>query len=234
MPVSDAPASIVIVDYGVGNLYSVKHACEQVGLAATISSAPQAIAAASGIVLPGIGAFGDAMATLRRLDLIEPLKDALGAGKPVMGVCLGMQLLMTESHELGSHRGLGVIEGTVEHLGRPRHGAEILKVPHVSWTHIQQCGRSWEGSGLDGVPNRSYMYFVHSFRVQPADSGVVLSQSQYGDITFCSSVQAGSIFACQFHPERSTGLGLQIYRNFGRTVCGASRSDPCNAGGERA
>jgi glutamine amidotransferase len=209
---------VVIVDYGVGNLYSVKNACERAGITATISSSPHEIAAAAGIVLPGIGAFGDAMATLRRMDLVAPLKDAVGAGTPLMGICLGLQLLMTEGYEHGTHRGLGLIDGTVVHLGRPAKGGEVLKVPHVSWTHVEQCGRSWNGTGLDGIPDGSYMYFVHSYRVQPAEASVVLSQSRYGDVTFCSSVQAGAVFACQFHPERSTQLGLQIYENFGRTI----------------
>lgn len=213
-----ADPRVVIVDYGVGNLYSVKNACEQAGIAATISSSPGEIAGAEGIILPGIGAFGDAMATLRRMDLVAPLKDAVAAGTPLMGICLGLQLLMTEGYEHGTHRGLGLIDGTVVHLGRPSQGGEPLKVPHVSWTHIEQCGRSWRGTGLDGIPDGSYMYFVHSYRVQPADSSVVLSQSRYGDVVFCSSVQTGVVFACQFHPERSTRLGLQIYENFGRTV----------------
>jgi len=213
-----ADQRVVIVDYGVGNLYSVKNACEQVGITATISSSPTEIAGARGLVLPGIGAFGDAMATLRRMDLVAPLKDAVAAGTPLMGICLGLQLLMTEGYEHGTHRGLGLIDGTVVHLGRPTKGGEVLKVPHVSWTHVEQCGRSWRGTGLDGIPDGSYMYFVHSYRVQPADASVVLSQSRYGDVEFCSSVQAGAVFACQFHPERSTRLGLQIYENFRRTI----------------
>jgi len=213
--VPDAAAPrVLIVDYGVGHLYSVENACRQVGLRAEISGIPHDLADADGAVLPGIGAFGDAVATLRRLDFIEPLRDLVASGKPVMGVCLGMQLLMTESYEFGPHKGLGVIEGTVEHLGRPMDHERALKVPHVGWTRVDRAGRSWAGTALSGIPDGSYMYFVHSYRVLPADPGVVLSEATYGDVTFCSSVQTGAVFGCQFHPERSTRLGLQVYRNF--------------------
>jgi len=211
-------SKVVIVDYGVGNLYSVKNACRQVGLPVDISGAPAVVASADAAVLPGIGAFGDAMATLRRLDLVGPLRDLVAAGRPVFGVCLGLQLLMSESYEFGLHRGLGLIEGTVTHLGRPRAGGDVLKVPHVGWTRIDAADRAWTGTMLDGVVDGSYMYFVHSYRVEPADPSLVLSYSTYGDVRFCSSIQSGNLFACQFHPERSTHLGLRLYANFKHAI----------------
>jgi glutamine amidotransferase len=213
-----APARVAIVDYGLGNLYSVKNACRQVDLDAEISSSADVLLRADGVVLPGIGAFGHAMATLRRLDLVEPLKDVAASGKPVMGVCLGLQLLMRESYEFGTHKGLGLIEGTVEPLGQPEQYGSRLKVPHVGWTRVHAAARPWSDTGLDGVSVDSYMYFVHSYCVKPVDATVVLSVSHYGDVTFCSSVQVGALFACQFHPERSGRLGLTMYRNLQRAV----------------
>jgi len=214
---SETRPAVAIVDYGLGNLYSVRNACVKVGLRAVIVSTASEIEAAHGIVLPGIGAFADAIATLRLRDLAEPIKEAAAAGRPVMGVCLGLQLLMSESHEFGVHRGLGLIEGTVEHLGRPAKDDRTLKVPHVGWNQIRPA-RGWTGTGLHDLSDGASMYFVHSYVVRPADTSVVLSHTAYGDTQFCSSVQVGSVFACQFHPERSAQGGLRIYRNFRTAV----------------
>ena len=136
----------------------------------------------------------------------------------MLGICLGMQLLMTESYEFGRHRGLGIIEGEVVRLQETIDGLRKLKVPHVGWNRIYLPGESsasvaWEGSVLEGLRGGEFMYFVHSFYPRPADPDVVLSTTRYGPLEFCSSLRKGNVFACQFHPERSGARGLQIYRN---------------------
>ena len=204
----------VIVDFGLGNLYSVKHACEHVGIQATITNAKTMFERADVIILPGIGAFGDAIHTLTKLGLVPVLREAALSGKPLVGVCLGMQLLMTESHEFGRHPGLGLVEGQVVKFEGPVEGNQTLKVPQVGWNRIQKKGnREWDNSPLAGVRDGEFMYFVHSYYVQPRDKSVVLATTMYGNIEFCSSLIVKNIFATQFHPERSGPRGLQIYGN---------------------
>ena len=204
----------VIVDFGLGNLYSVKHACEHVGIQATITNAKTTFERADVIILPGIGAFGDAIHTLTKLGLVPVLREAALSGKPLVGVCLGMQLLMTESHEFGRHPGLGLVEGQVVKFEGPVEGNQRLKVPQVGWNRIQKKGnREWDDSPLAGVRDGEFMYFVHSYYVQPSDKSVVLATTLYGNIEFCSSLIVKNIFATQFHPERSGPRGLQIYGN---------------------
>lgn len=215
----DQPLEAAIVDYGLGNLYSVKHACGHVGLQAEITSSKEAIANARVVILPGVGAYGDAMATLHRLDLVSVLKDIAASGKPLIGICLGVQLLMTESFEFGRHKGLGIIEGQVVPFDQPREGERMLKVPQIGWNRVWHPENArWEDTLLNGVADGEYMYFVHSYIVQPEDPAVILSMSRYGQIEFCSSVQCGNVFACQFHPERSGAAGLKVYWNLARLI----------------
>ena len=210
---------IAIVDYGTGNLFSVRRACESVDLQARITSSKEDVIAAEAVILPGVGAFGDAMATLRRLDLVGALRDAAASGKPFVGICLGLQLLMSESFEFGHHKGLGVIDGSVCRFENPMSKTgKRLKVPQVGWNRIhpptgRDACKAWKNSLLEGMLDGEFMYFVHSYYVRPGDGDVVLSVSRYGDIEFCSSLQRGSIFACQFHPERSGLRGLKVYEN---------------------
>jgi len=216
---------IAIVDYGLGNLFSVKHACEYVGMHATVTSSKEEILRADAVILPGIGAFGDAMEALEKLDLSNTLRD-IASEKPLVGICLGMQLLMTESFEFGKHHGLEIIDGQVVRFEDLMPGSKKVKVPQVGWNRIlRRAGKlsgddksdsatgSWAGSPLRGLHDGEFMYFVHSFYVRPQDSRVILSISRYGDIEFCSSLQYRNVFATQFHPERSGPQGLQIYRN---------------------
>ena len=214
---------VAIVDYGVGNLFSVKHACDSVGLHASITSLKQEILSAEAVILPGVGAFGDAIEALRRLDLIQVLREVAASSRPFMGICLGMHLLMDESHEFGNHKGLGIIKGSVITLEKPTDiSGKRLKIPHIGWNHVCKAkgfdGNSWGNSALEGLVDGEFMYFVHSFYVKPADPGLNLSITQYGDIEFCSSFQYKNIFACQFHPERSGTKGLQIYRNIASLI----------------
>lgn len=212
-------ATVAIVDYGLGNLYSVKLACEHVGLDAEITSDRTAIESASAVILPGVGAFGDAMDTLRRHDLVPVLRDVADSGTPFMGICLGLQLLMESSEEFGNHEGLGIIKGNVVPLLEPAEGDHVLKVPQIGWNHVDQpVGVDWDSTLMDGVASGERFYFVHSYVVQPQDSAVVHSTTRYGHIEFCSSVRYKNIFACQFHPERSGELGLQVYFNLAASL----------------
>lgn len=219
-------AQVAIVDYGMGNLFSVRQACRSVGLEAVITADPQAVAAADGVILPGIGAFGDAMATLHRRGLVGVLRDVALSGKPFFGICLGMQMLMRESFEFGRHEGLGLVEGEVVRLQDARGQGRTLKVPQVGWNRVQASGggrpgaspESWRGTPLEGQHDGVYMYFVHSFYARPADSAAVVAETQYGPIAFCAALRRGSIFACQFHPERSGPQGLRVYARFAASI----------------
>ncbi len=208
--------TVAIIDYGLGNLFSVKHACEHVGLQAVITAVPDDIRAAKAVILPGVGAFGDAMAALRERALVDTLHAVEAGGTPLIGICLGMQLLMSESYEFGHHAGLNFIEGSVVRFEAPRLGDRILKVPQIGWNRICKVpggtADPWADSILHGIADGEYMYFVHSFYVKPADPAVVLSTTRYGHIDFCSSVQQRNITAWQFHPERSGEGGLHLYR----------------------
>ncbi len=223
--------TVGIVDYGLGNLLSIQQACEHAGLRSVVTSSRAELSRSAAIILPGVGAFGDAMEALNRLQLLDVLRECVESGRPFWGICLGMQLLMTESYEFGHHCGLGFIEGPAVKLSGPMAPSDVTlpqmaKVPHVGWSqlrcpssrslsHARLLRQDWSGSPLEGVHEGDYMYFIHSYYVQPKDVDVVLSVTDYGGISFCSSLQRGNIFGCQFHPERSGEEGLQIYRNLG-------------------
>jgi len=205
---------VAIVDYGLGNLFSVSQACRRAGLETTITSSRAAILDADAVILPGVGAFGNAMSALERLDLVSPIRDIAASGSPLLGICLGFQLLMTESSEFGRCRGLGILEGEVLRL--PDDRSRRLKVPQVGWNQIVRgpgAPSDWIGSPLAGVPDGAHMYLVHSYFVRPAEVMNQLSMTRHGDVEFCSSVWRENIFASQFHPERSGEAGLSIYRN---------------------
>lgn len=215
-------ARVAIVDCRMGNLFSVRRACETAGLDAVITSDPAVVGRADAILLPGVGAFGDAMATLTNLGLAPVLKESVARGTPLMGICLGIQLLMTESHEFGLHRGLGLVEGVVERLREGEEAGRRAKVPHVGWNRIEapEGARSavWEDSLLADNRPGDFMYFVHSYAVYPARTDVVRAVTRYGGQTFCAAIQHANLFACQFHPERSGSGGLTIYRKFAEQV----------------
>ena len=229
--------NIAIVDYGMGNLFSVKHALERVGLPALVTSSKEDLLTADAVVLPGVGAFGDAMNALNGLDLVGPLQDIAASETVLVGICLGMQLLMTESEEFGVHRGLDIFAGSVVRLNPYSERPERLKVPHVGWSRIAKYGKShsqtnsstpngqsWDASPLEGLRDGEFMYFVHSFFPIPEDAGLTASYSRYGDVEFCSSLWRNNVFACQFHPERSGPQGLNIYRNLASIISGASEN----------
>lgn len=212
-------ASAAIVDYGMGNLYSVKSACENAGINAQITTSSKVIMNSDAVILPGVGAFGDAMANLKKMKLVETLHRVIQSGKPFLGICLGMQLLMSESEEFGRHRGLGVFKGKVVKFRKPACGTDALKVPQIGWNKIFPVAeKPWKDSPLEGVKEGAFLYFVHSYYVKPADKKLVLCVSEYGGENFCSGMRQDNVFAFQFHPEKSAAVGLLIYKNFGRLI----------------
>jgi len=217
---------VAIVDYGLGNLFSVKHACAHAGLDAVITDDARVIGAADAVILPGVGAYADAMASLVSRDLVGPLRDAAASGRRLLGICLGMQLFMGESEEFGHHRGLGLIPGRVIRFQAPMgefgpasdRVRRPLKVPQIGWNRIASGADGWEGTLLDGVEPRSHMYFLHSYHCVPDDPGVTVATADYGGIEFCAALGSNTVFACQFHPERSGPAGLRVYRNLARVI----------------
>ena len=198
---------IAIIDYGMGNLRSVSKAFEAVGHQAIVTRDAATIHNASHVVLPGVGAFGDCMANLKKYELIEPIKAAVRSGKPFLGICLGFQLLFTESEEFGRHEGLDILPGKVRSFSRD----QALKVPHMGWNQItiqMPC------PVFEGIADESDWYFVHSFFVDPRDKQIAATTTTYG-VPFTSSIWKDNVVACQFHPEKSQAVGLQLIRNFG-------------------
>lgn len=196
---------IAIIDYGAGNLRSVRNSMRYLGADVFTASTPDQLDGAEKIVLPGVGAFGAGMRALRDAGFEQPLKDAAAAGVPLLGICLGMQYLFESSDEMGQHTGLGLLPGRVT-----RFPFETPKVPHIGWNqlHIRQSGGL-----LSGVPDGGYAYFVHSYYVEAADPADVLATTDYG-IAFASVVGRGSVYGIQPHPEKSQAVGLQVLRNF--------------------
>jgi len=199
---------IAIVDYGVGNLRSVQKAFERVGATATVSDEVSVLEAAQGIVLPGVGAFGDGMSNLRARGWVKPLLAQVEAGKPLLGICLGMQFLFEESEEMGRHEGLGLLPGRVV-----RFPESDLKVPHIGWNQLRIRG----GEVLDGIEDGAYAYFVHSYYVRPEVDDQILATTDYG-LEFAAVVGRRLVFGAQFHPEKSQEVGLQLLGNFARLV----------------
>lgn len=197
---------IAIIDYQMGNLRSVQKGFERVGHAAAITSDPSILAKASKIVLPGVGAFADAIAELHRRELVGPINDAIESGKPFLGICLGLQLLFDHGFEDGEHEGLGIIPGEVRKFEIPSE----YKVPHMGWNQVRFQRRA---PIFEGISNDAHFYFVHSYYVVPEDEGVIDGEASYPD-PFCASIWRDNLFATQFHPEKSQGDGLRVLRNF--------------------
>jgi glutamine amidotransferase len=199
---------IAIVDYGMGNLHSVQKAFERLGHGAEITRDVAAIMRADGVVLPGVGAFSACMENLKRYDLVAPMRDVVAEKKPFLGICLGFQLLFTESEEFGPQRGLDIFPGRVVGF-RPDNGT---KVPHMGWNQLEMKKAT---PFLAGVGAGDYVYFVHSFYVVPEDRSLIATTTPYGQ-PFASSIATDHLFACQFHPEKSQAIGLEILGNFAR------------------
>jgi glutamine amidotransferase len=199
---------IGIIDYGMGNLYSVEKAFARLGYPAVVSANRKELERADAIVLPGVGAFADAISSLQRLELDELIRQEIQKGKPFLGICLGLQLLFERSEENGSWEGLGIFSGRVKKF------PQGLKVPHMGWNNLKMTGNC---PLFNGVPDGSRFYFVHSYYVEAENPDIVTAVADYGN-TFTAAVGWNKVFALQFHPEKSSTLGLKILQNFGEMV----------------
>src|SRR3990172_8012853 len=199
---------IAIVDYGRGNLGSVEKAITRLGERALVTQDPREVERADALILPGDVAFHDAMRNLEVLNLTEPFKQSLRDGKPFLGICLGYQLLFSESEEFGQGKGLDLIPGVVRRFPRG------LKVPHMGWNQLEHRG---DMQVLDEIPSGAYFYFVHSYYPEPAEDGLSVATCSYG-VTFPAAVAKGNLFGTQFHPEKSQKWGLRLLENFARFV----------------
>jgi glutamine amidotransferase len=207
---------IVIIDYGMGNLRNVQKAFEHIGVSAVVSAQASGLRRADGLVLPGVGAFGDAMKNLRAAGLGDLVRDRATAGVPLLGICLGLQLLFEESEEMGQHEGLGILPGRVVRF------AGDLKVPHIGWNQLDLTPRGAAHPLLRDIPDHSYAYFVHSYYVVPAQADCILTTTAYS-LDFASMAGLDNVFGAQFHPEKSQEVGLQLLRNFAGIVEGKGR-----------
>jgi glutamine amidotransferase len=209
---------IAIIDSGIANLRSVEKGFEKVRVPARVVREPRLLRDAAGIVLPGVGAFADGIATLEKAGFVDPLLREIESGKPTLGICLGLHFLFSESEEFGLHKGLDLLPGRVRRFPRVAQSSElspqslVLKVPHMGWNRVHLTR---EVPLMQGIPDGSYFYFVHSYYVEPENTGVIAGVTEYG-INFTSMIWRDNLFATQFHPEKSQSLGLQILANFGK------------------
>lgn len=204
--------TICIVDYGVGNIHSAMKGLKRFTENVILSADRDVLRSADALVLPGQGAFASGMEGLRERGLLEEVKHAGESGKPILGICLGAQLLLERGFEFGDFAGLGFMPGTVEHFPPLSQGA---KTPHMGWNSVEEPRPgAWANTTLDGLEQGSEMYFIHSYILKPADAGHILAETTYGGVRFASAIGKGNIVGCQFHPEKSGETGLRILQNF--------------------
>ena len=207
--------SATVVDYGSGNLFSVTRALEHCGASVLAACDAASIDSAERLVLPGVGAFADGMRGLRERGLIEPIQRFAASGRPVLGICLGMQMLATLSEEFGQHEGLGLIPGRVRAVPSVDTQGRALKIPHIGWSALHPPrGTSWHGTILDQTQDGSSVYLVHSFAVVPEDPSHCLAVCSYGGHSITAAVRSGAVTGCQFHPEKSGAVGLTMLARF--------------------
>ena len=215
---------VAIIDYKISNMFSVMSACNFFGLNVDIVNGREQILNARAAILPGVGTFSAGMYHLKELQLEEVISEFISSGKPFMGICLGMQLLMSDSEEFGYHKGLDLIKGSVKKLPLMNEKSEKIRIPNIGWEKIsikkQGDDNIWPKSAVKDIPDDELMYFVHSFFVTPTDTQIVTTETNYEGFKFCSSIAFQNIFASQFHPEKSGKVGLTIFRNFSEAVRG--------------
>ena len=197
---------IAIIDYDAGNIKSVEKACQFLGEDVVVTRDRETIMAADGVILPGVGAFGDAMEKLHSYQLVNTVKDVANSGKPFLGICLGLQLMFESSEETPGVKGLGLLKGKIVRIP----DGEDIKVPHIGWNSLQYPNK---GRLYKDIDENSFVYFVHSYYLQAKEPEIVVASTEYG-VTIQASVEKGNVFACQFHPEKSSTVGLKILENF--------------------
>jgi glutamine amidotransferase len=206
---------VTLVDYGIGNIFSVRRAMESIGADVVQTDVAADILASDRLILPGVGAFADCIEGLSERGLIEPLLEYATTGRPLMGICVGMQMLATSSEEFGEHAGLGLIPGRVISLPSEDHDGNKLKIPHTGWTALLKPNSvTWERSPLCETKEGESVYVVHSFAMKPNALEHRIAECEYGGHRICAAVQRGNIFGCQFHPEKSGPVGLRILARF--------------------
>jgi glutamine amidotransferase len=209
-------AGVVVLDYGVGNLFSVRRALEQCGAEVRISGDPAEIMTSPRLVLPGVGAFSDGMKGLKERGLDRVVRDYAGSGRPLLGICLGMQMLATVSEEFGMHEGLDIVPGRVVAIANEGIDGKPHKIPHIGWAELEVPApdRDWRGSILKSVKPGEAVYMVHSYTVIPENAAQRLADCHYDGVLISAAVRAGNVYGCQFHPEKSAGVGLRILSAF--------------------
>ena len=200
---------IAIIDYKMSNLFSIKNALDSLGIKNIITSDSETILSSNGAILPGVGSYPESMQQLQKLQLIDTIKRFIDTGKPFMGICLGLQLLFTRSDEFGKNEGLGIINGSVQSF---KSYIKEKPIPHVGWNKIQIKESNQSSKSI--IDNENYFYFVHSYFVKPKNKNLILTETNYENFNFCSSIINDNIFACQFHPEKSGKNGLNVLKNF--------------------
>jgi glutamine amidotransferase len=206
--------TVGIVDYGMGNLFSVSRAVEQCGGTPVFIQTAEDLRKAERLILPGVGAFSDGMAGLRSLGLIDALVDYGRSGRPMLGICLGMQMLLETNEEFGLHEGLGLIPGRVTAIPKTGAAGKPHKVPHIGWSALNPVNADWQETILKGIPAGTTVYFVHSFTAFPQDEAHRLADADYNGRRISAVVKSGNLYGCQFHPEKSGPWGLKILENF--------------------
>lgn len=210
-----AEKKVAIVDYGVGNLFSVCRAVESCGAEPVLVETPDQIESAERLILPGVGAFADGMAGLRERNLVDTLVAYGRSGRPFLGICLGMQMLLETNHEFGIHEGLGLIPGSVVAIPPVGMDNQPHKIPHIGWNDLVPPPETdWRGTILEDIPVETPVYFVHSFTAVPTEASYRLADCFYNGQRISAIVRSGNLFGCQFHPEKSGKMGLQILNNF--------------------
>lgn len=210
---------VTIVDYGLGNLFSISQACLHVGIDTIITTDKTIIRNSDALILPGVGAFGDAMSYLKQYELIDPIKEFVASGKAFMGICLGMQLMFTESEEFGIYEGLNFIPGKVLKFPLVDKKGHQVKIPQIQWNQIKKNTETiWQNSTLENIPEKIFVQFVHSYYAIPDHIEHILTYTEYADINYASSVIKDNMVGFQFHPEKSGSYGLKIYENWAKSI----------------
>lgn len=209
-------AEVTLIDYGLGNLFSVRRALEQCDAKVEISSAPSCVRKAGRIILPGVGAFSDGMSRLKAQGLDEALREAAKRGSQILGLCLGMQMLFEESEEFGHHEGLGLIRGGIAPIPTIQPNGSSIKIPHIGWNALIKPAacESWSDTILQGISEGTAMYFIHSFMAIPKDASKCLANCRYGETDITAVIGSENVWGTQFHPEKSGKMGLSLLNNY--------------------